>query len=161
MRPVHRSTLFANRVRELPLPMMTKLVAFTLWSYMDTGGRARPSMSALARGAGCSERTARRHVRELELLGLVRVYRSGGRVPNRYVASVNPDTAVAGSNPDTGVSVIGADNGSTRTPEAANPDTAVSSEGTEGKTSRSRAHARARESDEEFVARILRERGVE
>jgi biotin operon repressor len=150
---------FHTAVRDLPLPLATKATGFALAGMMNRAGVAWASVPALALAAGCSERSVQRAVRQLEAAGLLAIEpRAGG--PSRYgvtqLCQGWGDTVSPGGR-------HGVAGGVTQTPaggDTVSPGTVKTSEDL-SRTRRARANGPASESDEEFVARILRERGVQ
>jgi hypothetical protein len=91
-----------HAVGQSNLPTVTKAVAFALAAHMNGRGEAFPSASTIAAYASVSERTARRHLRDLEPV-FVRVERRRG-FSNRFVAlPLTPDAVVTGVNRQTPV----------------------------------------------------------
>lgn len=145
--------LWQAQLRELRLPPGVKLVGLILSTWLPPDGIGWASVAQLAQGAGCSDRTARRALRQLEAAGLLERRDRPGR-PSSF--RVTPDTAVS--------ALLEADPGhsSVRRPGHGcppTPDTAVSAtRGTRGIRGVARGNGEALVSDLAAAARAARER---
>jgi len=109
--PTPTRMLYQNAVRDdRRLPPITKVVGLVLATFMRADGLAWPTVAALAEGAGVSESTARRALKQLAWCDLVQVEERRGR-PNLYLATpVTAATGVGGVAAVTGAPVTGDQN---------------------------------------------------
>lgn len=85
-----------------------KVIAVRLALHLNIeDGRCNPAIGTLARGAGMSESTIHRMIRELERKGWIRVDRSRGRHANSFDLRVPTPSTVTGFNPVTSDTVGG------------------------------------------------------
>ncbi len=86
--PTYR-TRWTRAIRGSDLHATTKLVAYTLATWMDTAGHCWPSLAAITKGAGLKDRsTVCRHLKKLGDAGFVRRDRGGPGHSTRYQAVV-------------------------------------------------------------------------
>jgi hypothetical protein len=85
-----------NAIRDGDLDPRSKLVAFTLSTYMNGAGECYPARASLAVACCCSVKTVDRAVVRIESAGLLDVSRDAGRGrSNRYRATLNGVTGDA------------------------------------------------------------------
>ena len=82
-------TLWLKAICFAEVPSTAKLVGFTLGAFMNSQGRAWPSMDTLAESSGTSRSTVKRQIPVLEKAKLLDIHRGGGRHKrNTYQAHI-------------------------------------------------------------------------
>ena len=80
---------------KLDIPAATKFVLVALCNYADDKGRCWPSQESLARDTSMSDRTVRRHVKQLEEAGLItrkgRWKDGGSRTSDMFWIHIEPN----------------------------------------------------------------------
>jgi hypothetical protein len=75
-------------LRAAGLTAIQRLALAAIGSHADAAGRAWPGEERLAAETSLTSRSVRTAVRGLEALGVVKVARRGGRLPNEYAIQV-------------------------------------------------------------------------
>src|SRR5690349_10664891 len=79
-------------VRDSTLSWRAKLTAYVLSTYMDSNGRAYPSIATLAAGASIGKKSIDKALPELEAAGFLKIDHGRNRRGNIYLAQL-PETA--------------------------------------------------------------------
>jgi hypothetical protein len=80
--------VWRDAVRDSGLDSAAKLVAHTLSTYMNGGGRAFPAQTTIAAGCSYSDRAVQGAIYRIERAGFLSIERSRSRRGHRYTATL-------------------------------------------------------------------------